>query len=285
MPVVAVGEVGAAGAVVRAGGGIAVVKQVDRRLADAGLAKVVARVQPGRPTPASAVVEVRLAAQPVAQLPIVRAFKKQAVSAAVTGREAPLIGRPIESVAVVRKIKHRNLTGVERRAACLDVFAGDDAQAPCAESQHWVGAVVGGQPSVVGREVVVRGVAFDVGALDEKRRLTGAEMVGLHRAGLEVVIKAFGGEDAIPVLQRDVALCKNLAGGLVEPAAVGDNVGAFGLLLKRDAESVVQDDQAVVEVVVELARLERLDLPHRPGGRRRLGRPAVTWPSDEQREN
>jgi len=86
-------------------------------------------------------------------------------------------------------------------------------------------------------------------------------------------------------LQRDVTLGEDFAGGLVEPAAVGDDEGAFALLVERDAESVVEDDQAVIEVVVELARLERLDLPHRPGGRRRLGRPAVAWPSDEQREN
>ena len=110
-------------------------------------------------------------------------------------------------------------------------------------------------------------------------------MVGLHRAGLEVVNQAVGGEDTISVLQRDIALGKNLAGGLVKPAAVGNDEGAFALLLERDAESVVEDDQALVEVVVELARLKRLDLPHRPRGRRRLGRPAVAWPSDEQREN
>ena len=115
--------------------------------------------------------------------------------------------------------------------------------------------------SVVDRVAVARGVALDVGALDEKRRLPRAKIVGLHRAGVEVVKQPIGGDDAIPVLQRDVALGKNLAGGLVEAAAVGDDEGALALLLECDAETVVQDDQSLLEVVVELARLERLDLP------------------------
>ena len=74
MPVVAVGEGGAAGAATRAGGGSAVVEQVNRRLAAAGLAKVVVRVEAGSPAPARAVVEVRLAVEPLAQVPIVRAL-------------------------------------------------------------------------------------------------------------------------------------------------------------------------------------------------------------------
>ena len=263
MPVVAVGEVGAAGEAARAGGGIAVVEQVNRRLAAAGLAKVVARVEADSPAPARAVVEVRLAAQPVAQVPVIRALEKQAEAAAVTGREAPLVRGPVEPVAVVRKIKHRDFSGVKRCATGLDVFAGDDAQVAGAEAQHRVGAVVGGQPNVVGRVAVARGVALDVAALDEKRRLPRAKIVGLHRAGLKVVKQAVGGDDAILVLQRDAALGEDLAGGLVEAASVGDDVGALALLLERDAETVVQDDQPLVEVVVELARLERLDLPHR----------------------
>ena len=80
---------------------------------------------------------------------------------------------------------------------------------------------------------------------------------------MEVVKQAVGGDDAILVLQRDAALGEDLAGGLVEAASVGDDVGALALFLERDAETVVQDDQPLVEVVVELARLERLDLPHR----------------------
>ena len=61
VPVVAVGEVGTAGATARAGGGIAVVEQVNRRLAAAGLAKVVVQVKAASPAPARAVVKVRLA--------------------------------------------------------------------------------------------------------------------------------------------------------------------------------------------------------------------------------
>ncbi len=247
----------------RAGGGIAVVEQVNRRLAAAGLAKVVARVESGSPASARAVVELRLAVEPLAQVPIVRSLEKQAVAASITGREAPLARRLIESAAVVRKIKHRDFSGVKRCATGLDIFAGDDAQVAGAEAQHRVGAVVGGQPNVVGRVAVARGVALDVRALDEKRRLPRAKVVGLQRAGLEVVNQPVGGDDAILVLQRDVALGENFAGGLVEASSVGDDEGTFALLLERDAETVVQDDQPLVEVVVELARLERLDLPHR----------------------
>ena len=200
MPVVAVGEVGAAGEAAGAGGGIAVVEQVNRRLAAAGLAKVVARVEADSPAPARAVVEVRLAAELIAQVPVIRALEKEAEAAAVTGREAPLVRRPIEPVAIVRKIKHRDFSCVKRCATGLDVFAGDDAQVAGAEAQHRIGAVVGGQPNVVGRVAVTRGVALDVGALNEKRRLPRAKIVGLHCAGLEVVKQAVGGDDALLVL-------------------------------------------------------------------------------------
>jgi len=131
---------------------------------------------------------------------------------------------------------------------------------------------------------VARGVALDVGALDEKRRLPRAKIVGLHRAGLEVVKEAFGREDAIPVLQRNTALGKNFAGDLVEAAAIGDDEGPFALLLERNAETVVQDDPSLVEVIVELARFKRLDLPQRLARRRWFSRPSDAWPSDEQQE-
>lgn len=139
-------------------------------------------------------------------------------------------------------MKYWNFIGVECCAVCFDVLVGDDVQVLCVELQYWVGVVVGGQLSFVGREVVVCGVVFDVGVFDEKWCLIGVEMVGLYCVGLEVVIKVFGGEDVILVLQCDVVFCKNLVGGLVELVAVGDNVGVFGLFLKCDVELVVEDD-------------------------------------------
>ena len=217
-------------------------------------------------------------------MPIVRALEKQSVAAPVTGRETPLARRLIEPSAVVRKIKQRNLAGVERGAPRLDKLAGNDAQVPSANTQNWVGTVVGGQPGVGGRVLVARCVSLDIRALNEKRWLAGAKIVSLHCTGLEVVKEAFGREDSIPVLQRNTALCKDFAGGLIETAAIGDDEGTFALLLERNAETVVQDDPSLVEFVVELAQLKRLDLPQRLARRRWFSRPNDAWPSDKQRE-
>ena len=101
---------------------------------------------------------------------------------------------------------------------------------------------------------------------------------------MKVVKEAFGREDAITVLQRNTALGKDFAGGLVEAAAIGDDEGTFALLLERNAETIVQDDSSLVEVIVELARLKRLDLPQRLARRRWFSRPNDAWPSDKQRQ-
>ena len=284
MAIGARGELRASGATAGTGLRIAVVQNVDRGVALPRLAKVVIHVQPTGQAAKRAVVQTRRAVQPVTQVPVVRALEKHAIAAPVPRCDAPVVRRLIQPTAVVREIKHRHISRVQRRPSGLDEFPRADAQAAGSNLEKRIGAIVGRQPDVLGGVLVFRLITLDVGSLDKKRSLPRAKVIGLHGAGAKVVKQPIGGEHPVLTLQRDVALGKHLTGLLVQLTLVGNDKRAFALLLERDAEPVVQHDAALIEVVIKIARLEGFDLPNGVIRRRRFGGENRAWPSGPQQQ-